>query len=175
MNKKGFTLIEILAVIVILAVVMLIGTVSVTGIKAKMQRNMFESKLDLIIGGAKAWGQDNKSEISPSNSSNVGDRYIEDLIELKYIDTEEVARFSDYNACLPQNKIPLTGTPEKCKNVITNNIIGVVINKLSVRVYLDHNRVYACIINDSSTRGTKNKALLKDESGALIDSDYYCS
>ena len=49
MNKKGFTLTELLAVIVILAVVSLIGTVSITGVKRKMNENMFRNKLAEVI------------------------------------------------------------------------------------------------------------------------------
>ena len=63
MNKKGFTLVEILAVLVIIAVVSLIGTVSITGVRRKMDENLFKNKLGEIISSASKWGEDNKSEL----------------------------------------------------------------------------------------------------------------
>ena len=45
MNKKGFTLTELLAVIVIMSIVATIGLVSVTGVKRQINQKLFTDKL----------------------------------------------------------------------------------------------------------------------------------
>ena len=81
MNKKGFTLTELLATIAIIAVVSLIGTASIAGIKNKIDENMFDSKVQLALGAARNWGQDNKTSLPTTKKIN-------DLITLKYLENE---------------------------------------------------------------------------------------
>lgn len=94
MNKKGFTLVELLATIVIIAVVTGVGTVSIINIKKKIEQNMFKSKLELAVTAAKNWGQDNKELFTENgvriNSSDyLGTRIsIADLINAKYLDSD---------------------------------------------------------------------------------------
>ena len=52
MNKKGFTLIEVLAVIVILALLSVLVTPSITAISNRIKHNMLESKINLINDAA---------------------------------------------------------------------------------------------------------------------------
>ena len=139
MNKNGFTLVELLATIVIISVVMLIGTVSITGVKKKINENTFKTKLEVVINNAERWGQDNKELLSTYQTKSISD-----LINLKYIETDD-------------------GT-----NLI-NDTNGTSINNLSIKVYLQYNRVYACI-EDSSA----NKSLLEDNDKTKYK-DYYCS
>ena len=63
MNKKGFTLVELLAVIVIIAIVSAIAVVSMNGVRNKIDLKMVESNIDLIISSAKSYGEDHMSEI----------------------------------------------------------------------------------------------------------------
>ena len=51
MNKKGFTLVELLAVIVILAIILAIAVPSITGILNSAKRSSFEADVKLIIKG----------------------------------------------------------------------------------------------------------------------------
>ncbi|MFA5696175.1 MAG: prepilin-type N-terminal cleavage/methylation domain-containing protein, partial [Bacilli bacterium] len=51
MNKKGFTLVELLAVIVILAIILAIAVPSITGILNSAKRSAFEADVKLIIKG----------------------------------------------------------------------------------------------------------------------------
>ena len=66
MNKKGFTLVELLAVIVLIGVVATIATVSINGIQRKVELNMFKSKLELALGAVENWGLDNKEYLKDS-------------------------------------------------------------------------------------------------------------
>jgi len=50
-NKKGFTLVELLAVIVILAIILAIAIPSITGLIDSQRESAFESNIKMIIKG----------------------------------------------------------------------------------------------------------------------------
>lgn len=122
MNNKGFTFAELLAVIVILAIVSIIGVVSVGTVRNKMDKAIFETKLEHVVKSAETWGQNNKSSLN--TNITVGQ-----LITSGDLDTEE-----------------------KIGNnlVVTDNSTGKNINGLQLYVYTEYNRVYACIIKNSN-------------------------
>lgn len=59
MNKKGFTLVELLAVIVILTLLALITTTSVTKIVSDSKTELSNTQIELIKSAAKIWGTEN--------------------------------------------------------------------------------------------------------------------
>ena len=59
MNKKGFTLVELLAVIVVLAVVLVIATVSVNGILDKSREKAAVATANSIIRASSVYSFDN--------------------------------------------------------------------------------------------------------------------
>ena len=163
MNKKGFTLVEILAVLVIIVVVSLIGTVSITGVKKKMEENLFKNKLGEIISAASKWGEDNKSELDT-------ERTVGFLITNGYLETEEAINPVKYEHTCGSLSNDENGYVEDglCKNVITNNVDYKVLNSLVVKIYRENNRVYSCIVDSES-----NKNLLVDWD-KYSDLNYYC-
>lgn len=58
MKNKGFTLVEVLAVIVILALLITVAVPSVIGISKRVKANMFCSKVKDIESAAKLYGED---------------------------------------------------------------------------------------------------------------------
>ena len=144
MNKKGFTLIEVLAVIVILGVVMIIGTVSIAGVRNSINKAMFKTKLELAINTAKSWGQDHREDIiNHSEQLTIGD-----LIDSNDLSTEEVA---EYNECEDQSK------KSACPVILDHN--KNVANKLVINIYIQYNRVYACLLKNDY-----NQSFLGDDS-----------
>ena len=72
-NEKGFTLVELLAVIVILGVLTAIAVPSVLGISKKIKTDMYESKIKTIEVAAELWADDHKSDcLSQINTLQVG-------------------------------------------------------------------------------------------------------
>ncbi|MDD5864972.1 MAG: prepilin-type N-terminal cleavage/methylation domain-containing protein [bacterium] len=163
MNKKGFTLVEILAVLVIIVVVSLIGTVSITGVKKKMEENLFKNKLGEIISAASKWGEDNKSELDTNKTVGF-------LITNGYLETEEAINPIKYEHTCGSLSNDVNGYVEDglCKNVITNNVDYKVLNSLVVKIYRENNRVYSCIVDSES-----NRNLLVDWD-KYSDLNYYC-
>ena len=67
-NKKGFTLVELLAVIVILALIMSIAIVSMTGIMENARYSTFNDTARSIISGV-------RSQLLAANQLRAGDYY----------------------------------------------------------------------------------------------------
>ncbi len=65
-NNKGFTLVELLAVIVILAMLITIAVPSTIAISNKLKLNMYCKKIDSIEVSAKLYGEDRKESFTES-------------------------------------------------------------------------------------------------------------
>ena len=69
MKKKGFTLVELLAVIVLLGVLAIITTPAILAIRENVLNNTLKSKISTVHSAALAYGLDNINEIPiPKNS-----------------------------------------------------------------------------------------------------------
>ena len=84
-NKKGFTLVELLAVIVILGVLTAIAVPSVLGISKKIKSNMYDSKIKTIEVAAELWADDNKS----SCINDIDKLTIKTLIDKNYLKADD--------------------------------------------------------------------------------------
>lgn len=69
MNKKGFTLVELLAVLVILAAIITIAVPNVISMSKKIKADMFCDKVDLLITDAKLYGQDNYDAVESATKA----------------------------------------------------------------------------------------------------------
>lgn len=169
MSKKGFTLVELLAVIVILGVVMTIGSISVATVRRKIDKNMFENKLEFVIAAGKEWGNDNKALVK---STGDGGKVmtVDDLITNGVLKTEELELADGTFSCgKPKNDVEVGKT--YCY-AITNNVDGSVVNNLNIKIYMKHNRVYACIVSDDYNYAILGDNAAHDEYGHL---NYYCT
>lgn len=66
MNKKGFTLVELLAVIIILSILSLLIGISVTKLVSDSKKELSDVQMQLIQSAADAWSADNLSKL-PDN------------------------------------------------------------------------------------------------------------
>lgn len=81
MNKLGFTLVEMLAVIILLGILITFTVVSIVEIRKDSIENLYNNKITYIETGAKEWGNDNLNLLS-SNCTYVE---VSDLITVGYI------------------------------------------------------------------------------------------
>lgn len=66
-NKKGFTLVELLAVIVILALISVMASTGIINLSKKSKENMYCAKLEMISGIAQDYAVKYEYELNQSN------------------------------------------------------------------------------------------------------------
>lgn len=159
MNEKGFTLVELMAVIVLISIIALIGVTSVIGIRRQMDTKLFEEKLTSAIASAEKWGDDNKDELNIFNVSPKKILTLGELVANGYYRSEEGVNPTTYNYdnCAKKGSIYGYVDGELCKDVVTNNVDNVIVNEIEIYVYIKNNRVYACI-----EKNDNNKSFIKD-------------
>ncbi len=166
MNKKGFTLVELMAVIVIISIIALVGVTSITGVRKQMDKKLFEEKLNSAISSAEKWGEDNKDMLPTTKT-------IGQLIVSNYYESEEAVNPSLYNYTKCSNsKTSQYGYKdgEFCKNIVTNNVDSLIVNEISIKIFTKNNRVYACI-----EKNTNNENLIKEtDTFDKYNKDLYC-
>ena len=93
MNKKGFTLVELLAVLVLISLLMGLAIPGINRISNNMKKKSYNQKIKLIESAAELWGQDNKTRLQadtdcPSEISKCKKIKIDDLIKENYLDSD---------------------------------------------------------------------------------------
>ena len=91
MNKNGFTLVELLSVLVLISLLMGIAVPGINRISKNMKTKSYNEKKELIESAAVLWGQDNKTLLQKYEKCNddIGPCYkisIKELIEADYLD-----------------------------------------------------------------------------------------
>ena len=71
MNKKGFTFIELLAVLILISIVILIAVPSIKYADKKLHETSYKTKSELILNAAKEYGDDYKEIILYSSYGTV--------------------------------------------------------------------------------------------------------
>lgn len=136
MNKKGFTLIEILSVIVLISLLLGVGIAGINRISTNMKDKSYETKIRNIEQAAILYGQDNKTTLQ-SDDCKIDTKDVKckkisvyGLIKEDYLDSE------DYNKVEFNN-------PKDNKSMLNNCIY----------IYKKNNRVEA-YYTDSNCSGT---------------------
>jgi len=127
MNKKGFTLVELLAVIVLVSLLMGLGVVGVSRISKNMKEKAFKEKISLIEQAAVLYGQDNKALLQSSGTCPTDEGVfscksitIRELIENDYLESENINELEYKN-------------PKDNTSMLDNKVF----------IYKKNNRVYA--------------------------------
>ena len=130
-NNKGFTLVELMAVIVVLAIIIAIAVPSAITISHKIKLKMYDTKIDMILSSAKIYGQDNPAILSDKTdgtcSDSKGKVQVSTLVSKGYIKKDD------------------TSDRGKVINPVDNSSL----NGHWVCVYKKYNRVYATEINNN--------------------------
>jgi len=119
--KKGFTLVELLAVIVILALLAIVALPSAFSIGDSIKERMYCEKIDMILSSAKTWGNEHSSQLK------TGGCYIEKSIR-ELVEQGAIKKEGD-------------GTPEK--PYVTNPVTGEGMDDRMVYLYLNNKRATA--------------------------------
>ena len=115
LKKNGFTLVELLAVIVILALLLTIAVPSVIQISNRIKKNMYCSKIEDLESAAKLYGNDNIDYFDTHDQVEVS---VKDLVENNLFKKED--NKCEYNDSKPCVKNPRDGSSmDNDKIVIT--------------------------------------------------------
>ncbi len=132
MNKKGFTLVELLAVIVILAIIITIAVPSTIAVSNKIKKKMYNTKVDMIMDAAKMYGQDYSSKVNgDENSCNVLVKVSElsgyvkkdDVDDGKVLSPIDNSSMNDLQICLYKKNNRIYAKPNNCNEWTNNNNI----------------------------------------------------
>lgn len=126
-NKKGFTLIEILCVIVIIGILSVIATISIVNLSSKSKNNLYCAKIELIENIAESYGI--KYELELNNSNELYNGYKSLKIKV--------------NTLVMAGKLE----PDK-KNDVINPKDNTVMNDIDIILYLKNNQIKAEIPNN---------------------------
>ena len=143
--NKGFTLVELMAVLVLIVIIATIGYAGITVVNNNIEKNLWNTTVEEIETGAVQYGQDNLSRLTSTCNngaiSNCLEVTVGFLIERNYVDTDEYECEKDSNGnCKEDNGGNIIYTD---REIITNNVTGEIVNDNIVYIYLENNRVYA--------------------------------
>ncbi len=140
-NKKGFSLVEILAVIVILAIIIGIAFVSGNAIRQRSLERIVNTKIEQIEQAAILYGQDNPQILT--------DTCQVDGVDYDYCKVVTVRELieSDGNYFTSETTI----TDESGKHIdLINDVTGKSMLDDTVQIYRRNNRVYSIMLEVSS-------------------------
>ena len=80
LNKKGFTLVELLVVIVLLVVIMSIAIPSITSSLERSKQKQYDSKMELILSAVDIYADRHKNSIGNNSIITIVNLIDEDLI-----------------------------------------------------------------------------------------------
>ncbi|MBO4601395.1 MAG: prepilin-type N-terminal cleavage/methylation domain-containing protein [Bacilli bacterium] len=121
-NKKGFTMIELLAVIVVLGVIISIASLSISKIMEKNKQKAYETKVEVILKQAKQYAYDNEN-IFYNSDKRFGNYVcevisVQDLISGGYIDANDKELVDDVNGDQVVITNPLTQESMTTLNIL---------------------------------------------------------
>ena len=108
MKNKGFTLVELLAVIVILGIILLVVMPSVTGILNRSQNRLNDEQEQAILNAARQWGTSNLLEDNGKVYYNGTEKKyvtIKELQDSGYLEDKTIKDMTDKGDVSEETKI----------------------------------------------------------------------
>lgn len=156
-NRKGFTLVELLAVIVLMAVLITVAVPGITRVGRSLKVQSFCSKIKIIESAALEYANDYYADTVASNTNSIDNVSLMDLINMGYIKGD--------------NDIKSTLTDDEKKDQAKGKKFCVLYSKNSyclvdprddtsmdyklVKIWMENNRLYASFRYQSSDADNK--------------------
>lgn len=155
-NKKGFTLVELLAVVVLIAIITLLGFAGVGAARENIKKNIWEGTVSSIEAGAKLWGEDNQIRLLSSCNVKIYDpdgKYLRTETQQRcvMITVDQLIKFG-YLRSNKTKECPAGSYKKEAKIVVDDRLseeeAGYIINNRYVYVYVENQIVYAQISDE---------------------------
>lgn len=137
LNNKGFTLIEMLAVVVLLGLLIGIATPNIMKSQRKAKERLLSSKVKNIEKAAVLWGQDNKEKLEKKETSDCGDVGYKCTI----IDVKTLVTGIDTNSGETEKRDTYMNYDEN--EIVKNPVSELSMNECSIYVYKKYGKVHA--------------------------------
>lgn len=125
-NKQGFTLVELLAVIVIIAIITTIAVPSTISISNKIKTNMYCEKINFIETSAQTYGEDRRDSFTNTFTTSEGVYPSETITVQTLVETGYLKK--------DQNTSPYIVDPRDKNSTELYN--------MTLEVYVKYNRIY---------------------------------
>lgn len=122
MKNKGFTLAELLGVIVILALISLITVPAVSGVLQKYKAKLCNTQVEQIVSAARTWGSDNILKL-PSSGNSI-EITLKELSDYGYIDGDIQNPVTKDNFDLEETKVKITKNGKKYEYEINQETLN---------------------------------------------------
>lgn len=140
-NKKGFTLVEILAVVVILAIVIIIAFFSGNAIRQNSLKKIVDTKIEQIEQAAILYGQDNPQKLNETCQV--------DGVDYDYCRVVTVRELIESNGNYFTSETLVSDENGEHIDLI-NDVTGKSMLDDTVQIYRRNNRVYSVILEIKS-------------------------
>lgn len=168
MKKNGFTLVEMMTVVVILVLLGLLAIFSINGIVKHSSDELYELQISNVIDAARTYAIAKSSELSDSNQITLCDLKRAGLIEIDFVNPKTEERF-DESLIIDINKSAI-GEYDVTFDV-TKKMENYYCNLDGMLVTLVGNSPYYASLGDSyHDFGVK---VQKEENGLLVEHDSY--
>ena len=127
-RKKGFTLVELLAIIVILAIIIGIIMISSSAISKRSKDKAYNSKKEMIVRSAELYGEDHKDKVASNACVSV-----DELVELGYLKYDQKTEDGRKIVIDPRDNTELKDA-EVCFDEDGNAVYGLNVFKLFEKV-----------------------------------------
>ncbi len=117
LKKLGFTLVELLAVIVILAALALLTSTSIIKLLKGSKDDIYEVQVNLIIDAARAWANDNLNLLPDVDTCKY--LTLDDLVNFGYLNSDIIDSRTNENMN-DELKIKITSSNNKYNKIITD-------------------------------------------------------
>ncbi len=87
MNKKGFTLIELMGVLILISILTIVIIPTIVKVLKDNKTKLYNTQVDLIENAARLWGSDNDTNLSKTETIYLP---VNDLLNEGYIDNEDI-------------------------------------------------------------------------------------
>ncbi len=151
-NKKGYTLVELLAVVIILGILSSITAIAVINVKKKQDVNNFRNEISGILTGAKRYETEHPGAMTPSVDLNANVK-LSDLVNDGYTDIDSYDKYEGGK----NHQIYYEQCPDNIKRKFYIELNGVEYNDCG------------CDLQEAST--VKAKKLCAIKSGSDVEAD----
>ena len=147
MNKKGFTLVEILVVIVVLGLIIGIAVPNINKSNRKAKERILLTKIHNIEKAAVLYGQDNRGKFNKTGGCDIDSSHYNECMELISVETlVKGTLLNDYKSYI--------NADDDSGNIINPLYKTENMNECKIQIYKKYGKIYAVYLksNEGSSK-----------------------